>query len=717
MTLRGMPLRICGFMLRLLPLWPVCCAAQVNDSAADPLLATAAAVRSLTTRGAGEARPVRLRGQLVLITTQRTAIVLLDHGEGIYVELRQRAPADFKIGDELDVTGVSGAGDFAPVVKAQRIVRIGSGTLPAPRPTTIAELNAGGFDAAWVSLRGIVRSYAPLFPERMAVPADRAGALESSGPGGASRDRWLVMIAQGDDKLDVQINDLVAPRWLVDAEVRLQGVVFNVHNANRQFVRANLQVAGEAMIEVIVPPPLDPFALPVQPLGEVLRFSRSGFTGHRVHVRGVVTGHKDGNTLWLRDGDRGMQIASIQKGKLAPGDEVEVVGFPDHGGYTPSLSDAEFRKTKSGPAPVAQPLNDVENISRLDSNLVQIDAQLRDLRQEPEGLLLLLDWKGQEVQARMLQPPGAAGVARWEKGTLLRVVGICLAGPASSPRATGLWMAGDLQLWLRSPGDVTILRPAPWLTTRRALNLMIAVAIAMLLALVVVAAIGRRQIKQREDARKLAEVEFAAMLAERNRLAREIHDTLAQDLNAVSMQLELAKNSAKSGATEAVARFLAAAHQIVRRCLVEARESIWDMRSHILEKNDLAGALRTVAEQLCGGTDCAIRMNVRGKARRLAPNIENNLLRIGQEAVSNALKHARPRTIELEISFAASAVSLVVADDGPGFEATSESAAGEHFGLRGMRERVAQMNGVLRLGARAGGGARVEVVVDAPGLV
>lgn len=658
------------------------------------------------------ARPVRLRGNLLLVTVPRTAMVLLDGEEGIYVELDRQVSEDFRLGDVLEVEGVTDAADFAPIVRASSSTRIGPGQLRAPRPTTIADLNAGGYDAAWVEMRGIVRSCIPTPPDRM--PVSRGGAPAKGVTESRPRESWLVTFAQGDDKMEVQINGAIQPSEIVDAEVRLRGVVFNVHNANRQFVRANVQVADRSMVEILTPPPPDAFALPVQPLGEVLRFSPKGFTGHRVHVRGVVTAHKDGHTLWLREGDRGMQVASAQVGYLAPGDEVEVVGFPDHGGYTPSLSDAVFRKIKAGPPPEPQRLTTPEGSSRHDANLVQIDATLREVRSDPDGLSLILDWQGQEVHA-LLQRALREPPADWQPGSGVQVTGICLVGRTNFVRPTGLWLADDLQLWLRAPSDITVLRPAPWLTTQRALGLVMAVAALTLLALIVVAVLARRQIAQREEARKLAEVEFSAMLAERNRLAREIHDTLAQELNAVSMQLELAKNSAKSGAAEPVLPFLAAAHDIVRQSLRAARESIWDMRSHILERTDLGGALRTVAEQLRGGMDCEIRTEVRGRPRRLAPNVENNLLRIGQEAVSNALKHARPRAIELELSFEEARVRLVVTDDGTGFDAAAQGATGSHFGLRGMRERAAQMNGKLDIGRNPGGGTRLEVSVDSPG--
>jgi hypothetical protein len=97
----------------------------------------------------------------------------------------------------------------------------------------------------------------------------------------------------------VQVRDRVLPGELIDAKVKVRGVVFNVHNANRQFVRASVHVADQGMIAVVTPPPADPFALPLQRIDEILRFTPAGFTGHRIRVRGVVTAHRQGRTVWL----------------------------------------------------------------------------------------------------------------------------------------------------------------------------------------------------------------------------------------------------------------------------------------------------------------------------------------------------------------------------------------------------------------------------------
>ena len=220
----------------------------------------AAAVRSLPAETAATARPVKLRGNLLLVTVSRGAMVLQDGAEGIYVELPRQVSPDYQLGDELEVIGTTAAGDFAPIVRASEVRRLGPGAVPPPRPSSIAELNAGGLDAAWVELRGVVRSCVPTPADRMPVARSGAGEADNLRDRPGPAESWLMTFAQGDDKTEVLINGPLVPRELIDAEVRLRAVVFNVHNANRQFVRANLQVPGRAQIKMVAPPPAEPIA-------------------------------------------------------------------------------------------------------------------------------------------------------------------------------------------------------------------------------------------------------------------------------------------------------------------------------------------------------------------------------------------------------------------------------------------------------------------------
>ncbi|OQB91158.1 MAG: Signal transduction histidine-protein kinase/phosphatase DegS [Verrucomicrobia bacterium ADurb.Bin122] len=153
---------------------------------------------------------------------------------------------------------------------------------------------------------------------------------------------------------------------------------------------------------------------------------------------------------------------------------------------------------------------------------------------------------------------------------------------------------------------------------------------------------------------------------------------------------------------------------MTRETLAEARASIWDMRSQVLETRDLAGALEGVLRQLSEGTSVATACRVAGDRRRLAPVVEGELLRIGQEAITNAFKHAAPQHVEVALTFSEKEVELVVADDGAGFDTARVAASGGRYGLVGIRERVAQLGAHLELVSAPGRGTRLVVRVRTP---
>ena len=152
------------------------------------------------------------------------------------------------------------------------------------------------------------------------------------------------------------------------------------------------------------------------------------------------------------------------------------------------------------------------------------------------------------------------------------------------------------------------------------------------------------------------------------------------------------------------------ARLLVRSSLGEARRSVLDLRSQALESGDLASALSEVARSLSANTQ--IELCVGTSPRRLAPEVENNLFRIGQEALTNSVKHAGAAHIRLELDFEPSSVRLKVRDDGRGFDVSRQLATGGgRLGLLGMRERVGQIGGQLKISSEPGAGTEITVEV------
>src|SRR5258706_3888241 len=210
---------------------------------------------------------------------------------------------------------------------------------------------------------------------------------------------------------------------------------------------------------------------------------------------------------------------------------------------------------------------------------------------------------------------------------------------------------------------------------------------------------------------KQVETQFAAVLAERNRIAREIHDNLAQEMLGISVQLEVVARTMPASA-ELAKTHLDRVRMLVRHGIAEARRYVWDLRSQALDKNDLPVALSETARRLTAETSVQARVEVNGTFRPLSPLIEGNLLRIGQEAINNAVKHAHGRNILVNLKFDARRLQLSVRDDGSGFDHTPVNGDTKHFGLVGMQERAVRMGGTLKVDSRAGEGT--EGLVDVP---
>jgi signal transduction histidine kinase len=208
--------------------------------------------------------------------------------------------------------------------------------------------------------------------------------------------------------------------------------------------------------------------------------------------------------------------------------------------------------------------------------------------------------------------------------------------------------------------------------------------------------------------------EYQAVLSERNRVARELHDTLEQGLTGISLQLEAVVGTVQS-APWAARQSLDVARQMLRYSIEETRRSVMDLRSQALESNDLPAALATLARQMTNGTGTRADVRVDGQRRRLDAAIEHHLLRIGLEAVTNAVKHSGASKIEIAVRFSPATVTLTVADDGCGVRRETGELDGGHFGMQGIRERANKIGGLFELDTRTGAGTRLSVSVPIAG--
>jgi signal transduction histidine kinase len=208
------------------------------------------------------------------------------------------------------------------------------------------------------------------------------------------------------------------------------------------------------------------------------------------------------------------------------------------------------------------------------------------------------------------------------------------------------------------------------------------------------------------------ETRYAATLAERNRLAGEIHDSVQQGLSGAMLQLDAMLEM------PAVAGVVRSRLDVVRKMISfsrqEVQHAVWDLESPLLEHADLGEAFRRLARLISDGGP-EISVSVEGEVRELPQQTSHNLFRIAQEAATNAVKHARASQIRLTLRFLDSEIELEIRDDGLGFRPdNSEDTELGHFGLSGMRMRARRLEGSLRIESLPGQGTRVLTRVPCP---
>ena len=335
----------------------------------------------------------------------------------------------------------------------------------------------------------------------------------------------------------------------------------------------------------------------------------------------------------------------------------------------------------------------------LQGELVTIEGRLIG-RLAPEGESRLVLQSPLSVFEAVLAEPAGAGFDSLRPGSRVSVTGICVV------RGDAARVPQSFQILLRAPADVTLLEAASWWTARRALLAAAGLVAVASGALVWVGALRRRVREQTEILRgRLAR---EAALEERTRLARELHDSLEQDLAGIGYALEAVKQTIDH---PSVARsHLDRALMHVDQSMGEARRSVWALRPRALEGGDLVSALSTLAREVTRGGVLDTEVRVLGRRWELAPGVEDQVFRVAQEALTNALKHADARRLRVDLSFGEAALTVVVQDDGTGFDPAAPVAVG-HFGLLGMHERVAKVGGTLDIRSAAGAGTEVLVTV------
>lgn len=641
-----------------------------------------AAIRALTPEEAASELPVNVRGVVTFSNKREITLFIHDGTNGIYVDqgdLEARKLAVWpELGDQVEVSGVSGNGIFAPVIRGTSPLRIISkGALPAPKAVDGLELAKPGLDCDWVTVDAYVTDV--MMNGNALVIQCRAGSSD------------FHVLIEGPLPPDQEA------LWdLPDRRVRIRGVVATVFNANGQMTRRFLRVNSPSDVVPLPSAELSQEARLVSS-SQLLRLDGPG-PNDRVKVEGVVTFDMPGRGVFLRTDGGGLWVQTARAPQTRPGELVEIEGRPRSGRMRPFIHASVIRMMgrQEAPAPINRRAVELLD-TRFDSELVSTEAELLNIFRGADGTTFELRdgtivFRGWLDLANGLPPDLLPG-------SKLKVSGI--AQITALAEYTPMQVEDKLLLRLRSPSDLVLLRPPPWWTPQR-------LASAFTAILVLLVAIYQRSRLRRKRRQESQRKSFEAVLAERGRFAREIHDSLAQGLTSISLQLECVRNQITDSPALA-AGHLETARELVRESMREARRTIWNLRPLALGEADLASALQKYAADLTRDNGISCQQQIEGSPRPLPQEYENALLRIGQESLTNAVRHAAPRRILVRLRFGDGWVTLVVKDDGRGFDVAGR--VGKGYGLTGMRERVDALGGSLSIDSPAGEGTEVSVTL------
>ena len=439
-------------------------------------LRTADQVRRLTPEQAARKMPVHLRGAVTFFDENLYSRFVQDDTAGIYLQATNLPP--LTAGQMIEVEGVTGPGEYAPIIVATQVRVLGEGKLPAAKPVSVEQLVSGQEDSQFVEAVGIVR--AVRFEE------------ESK--------HYLIDIVTGGERFTAYMKELPVsqPEELVDSIVNVRGVCSTLFNRQRQLFGFRLLVPRPTDLVIQKPASANPFAIPAQTIESLLRFTPQGTYGHRVKVAGTVIYQEPGRALFIQDEKGGLYAQTRQRTPVQAGDRVEILGFTAKGEYTPLLQDALYRKVETGkvPEPVQVDLNETLKGTH-DCRLVRLEANLLDRTQRGREQFLVLETGGFIFHGYLGQNDGGVGFAHAQNGSVVAVTGVCLIERGSSWLAGEGWRAKSFRLLLRSPGDVAVLQSPPWWTDASRLRMVGILSVLALIALVAIDILRRRGQKPR----------------------------------------------------------------------------------------------------------------------------------------------------------------------------------------------------------------------------
>jgi diguanylate cyclase (GGDEF)-like protein len=426
-------------------------------SASLPVIHAAMSVRSLPPSEAGKEYPVRIRGVVTYVNASSGELFIQDRSAGIFVFIRNsRSNAGLYPGQMVNIEGVTAPGDFSSSITKAEIRVLGAGAMPKPIRASLDHLLTGAEDCQWGEVKGVVRS---------GQAGNGVLTLNGVATGGA----FLVIMKDFPEDWETR---------LVDAKVRLEGVLAAAFNEHRQAVGVRMFIPGARFVHVDDPPPASPFDLPLSSAVSVGAFRTNPDSTRRIRVRATVTASLSKSLIYVSDGEGNLPVALDLPGSVESGDLMDIVGFPGPVDGRPGLKNAIWRRIAKGNDIRPQPLM-VQDIlppadqnagsgltiaagTRYDLRLVTLEGTLLQAAAGPHSKSITLTSPDRIFTATV--PDSAQRLTdELEIGSRLKLTGVCLINYDEYHHAQ------SFRILLRRPRDISIQSRPPWWTLRHAL--------------------------------------------------------------------------------------------------------------------------------------------------------------------------------------------------------------------------------------------------------
>ncbi|MGH8023748.1 MAG: sensor histidine kinase, partial [Limisphaerales bacterium] len=502
-----------------------------------------------------------------------------------------------------------------------------------------------------------------------------------------------------------------------DALVRLRGCLFAAWDAKTHEVNVSEIRMYAPSLAVLKRAPSNPFAISTKHVSDLLQFDPQASALRPVKVRGQIV-REYGGEYFAMDGNNGFRFIPKGRLKLADGDFVEVVGFPELTGPSPLLQEAIARKVGVAPVPEARLLSST-NLFRAANDAVRVRVEAVLLNVSDSGRTLELQSGLQRFVARI----GGDGREASRQpvpmnlymplGSRLALTGV-YAGNGGN-RTAGMDVA-NFELLLNSPADIQVLaRPSFW-TLRRLLVLVGALLGVLCLAIIWIRLLHHKvQERTAELQKEMRDRQQAqhqrALEQERARIARDLHDDLGSNLTEITM-LATAGPGSKWPAEDAAERMETIAGK--SRTLVNALDEIvWAVDPN---RDTLASAARylaSYAEEFLAGLKIACRVQIPNTLPDLMVPGEarHHLFLAVKEALNNSIRHGNANEINFRVRVGEDRLVISITDNGSGFD-TSESSNG--YGLANLRDRLEHLHGRCDLESTPGAGTTVSLSLPLP---